>query len=185
MYKIGIIGERDSVLGFMAIGFAVHEAPDAETARTILHSLAKDESYAIIFIVENYAEALVEDIARYKDVPLPAVISIPGRAGSSGYGMAAIKIESAIFMCPFTEQRIGFGLKHEITALIKARPDHFELAIFKEEEGAVRDVVAAAFVIVFGDEWIVVCGKERDGLANRFGEVGRERACADLAVFNL
>ena len=29
MYKIGIIGERDSVLGYMAIGFAVHEAADA------------------------------------------------------------------------------------------------------------------------------------------------------------
>ena len=25
MYKIGIIGERDSVLGFMSLGFSVHE----------------------------------------------------------------------------------------------------------------------------------------------------------------
>ncbi len=98
MYKIGIIGERDSVLGFMAIGFAVHEAPDPATARDILHTLAKDGSYAIIFIVENYAETLAEDIARYKDHPLPAVISIPGRAGSTGYGMAAVKsaVERAV-----------------------------------------------------------------------------------------
>ncbi len=98
MYKIGIIGERDSVLGFMAIGFSVHEAPDAETAREALHALAKDGSYAIIFIVENYAEAIAEDIARYKDVPMPAVITIPGRAGSTGYGMAAIKsaVERAV-----------------------------------------------------------------------------------------
>lgn len=98
MYKIGIIGERDSVLGFMAIGFSVHEAPDAESAGDILHTLAKDGSYAIIFIVENYAEALAEDIARYKDVPMPAVITIPGRAGSTGYGVAAIKsaVERAV-----------------------------------------------------------------------------------------
>ena len=98
MYKIGIIGERDSVLGFMAIGFAVYEAPDAESARDILHTLAKEGSYAIIFIVENYAEAIAEDIARYKDSPLPAVISIPGRAGSDGSGMAAIKsaVERAV-----------------------------------------------------------------------------------------
>ena len=98
MYKIGIIGERDSVLGFMAIGFAVHEAPDAETAGRILHTLAKDDSYAIIFIVENYAEALREDIARYKDLPLPAVVTIPGRAGATGYGMAAMKsaVERAV-----------------------------------------------------------------------------------------
>ncbi len=98
MYKIAIIGDRDSVLGFMAIGFSVHEAPDPATARDILHTLAKDEAYAIIFIVENYAEALAEDIARYKDNPLPAVISIPGRAGSTGYGMAAVKsaVERAV-----------------------------------------------------------------------------------------
>ncbi len=98
MYKIGIIGERDSVLGFMAIGFAVHEAADSNAAREILHRLAKDGSYAIIFIVENYARDLEEDMARYKDSPLPAVITIPGRAGSSGYGMAAIKsaVERAV-----------------------------------------------------------------------------------------
>lgn len=98
MYKMGIIGERDSILGFMAIGFAVHEAPDVDTARALLHRLAKDDGYAIIFIVENYAEALAEDIARYKDVPLPAVVAIPGRAGSTGYGMATIKsaVERAV-----------------------------------------------------------------------------------------
>lgn len=98
MYKIGIIGERDSVLGFMAIGFSVHEAADPEAAREILHALAKEGNYAIIFIVENYAQALAEDIARYKDVPMPAVISIPGRGGSTGYGLAAIKsaVERAV-----------------------------------------------------------------------------------------
>ena len=98
MYKIGIIGERDSVMGFMAIGFAVHEAPDPETAARILHQLARDESYAIIFIVENYAKVISEDIARSKDSPLPAVISIPGREGTDGSGMAAIKsaVERAV-----------------------------------------------------------------------------------------
>ncbi len=98
MYKIGIIGERDSVMGYMAIGFAVHEAADAETAGRILHRLAESGEYAIIFIVENYAQALAGEIAAYKDQPLPAVIVIPGRNGSTGYGMAAIKnaVERAV-----------------------------------------------------------------------------------------
>ncbi len=98
MYKIGIIGDRDSVLCFMAIGFAVHEAPDAATASRILRELAKDESYAIIFVVENYARELGEEIARYKDIPRPAIISIPGKGGSDGSGMAAIKsaVERAV-----------------------------------------------------------------------------------------
>ena len=98
MYKIGIIGERDSVLGFMALGFSVHEAENAETAEEVLRSLVKSGEYAVIFLVEHYAEALSEEIAKYKDLPLPAITVIPGSAGSRGYGMAAIKnaVERAV-----------------------------------------------------------------------------------------
>lgn len=80
MYKIAMIGERDSVLGFMALGFSVREAADVEEARRELHRLAKDPSVAVIFLVENYAAAMEEDVAKYKDQPMPAVIAIPGRA---------------------------------------------------------------------------------------------------------
>ena len=98
MYKIGIIGERDSVLGFMALGFSVHEAENAEAAGTLLGSLVKSGEYAVIFLVEHYAEALSEELAKYKDLPLPAITVIPGSAGSRGYGMAAIKsaVERAV-----------------------------------------------------------------------------------------
>lgn len=98
MYKIGMIGERDSVMGFMALGFSVHEAANAEAAGKLLHALAKDPSYAVIFIVENYAEELEEEIALYKDSPMPAIISIPGRSGSTGYGTESIRsaVERAV-----------------------------------------------------------------------------------------
>ena len=93
MYKIGIIGERDSVLGYMAIGFAVHEAADAAAAGRILRRLAEDDSYAIIFIVENYAAELEAEIAAHRDRPLPAIVTLP-----TGYGMAALKtaVERAV-----------------------------------------------------------------------------------------
>ena len=91
MYKIGIIGERDTVLGYMALGFAVEEAQDAEEAAKKLHAMAKSGSYAVIFITENYAAKIEEDMNRYKDMPLPAVISIPGQGGSTGYGMNSIR----------------------------------------------------------------------------------------------
>ena len=98
MYKIGIIGERDSVLGFMALGFSVHEAQDSSQAKEILHTLAKSGEFAVIYIVENYAVELSEDIARYKDLPLPAITVIPGVKGGNGYGMANIKsaVERAV-----------------------------------------------------------------------------------------
>jgi len=98
MYKIGIIGERDSILGFMALGFSVYEAETSDTAADILRELVKSGEYAIIYIVENYAIALSEEIARYKDMPLPAISVIPGMSGSAGYGMASIKnaVERAV-----------------------------------------------------------------------------------------
>lgn len=98
MYKIGIIGERDSVIGFMALGFSVHEAPDPQKAEEILHSLVKSGEYAVIYIVENYAVLLEEAIAKYKDLPLPAITVIPGVKGTTGYGLANIKtaVERAV-----------------------------------------------------------------------------------------
>ena len=91
MYKIGVIGDRDSVLGFMALGFSVHEAETVEEAAATLKKLARDEDYAILFIVEDYAKELEEEMAKLKNLPTPAVICIPGKNGSEGYGMANMK----------------------------------------------------------------------------------------------
>ncbi len=91
MYKICIIGDRDSVIGFMALGFSVHEAENAAVAGEKLTALAKDPENAIIFIVENYARQLEDKIAKYKDSPMPAIIPIPGKGGSTGYGMENIR----------------------------------------------------------------------------------------------
>ena len=98
MYKIGIIGARDSVLGFMALGFSVHEAASAEEAAKTLHALVKSGEYAVIFLTEDYAAQLEEETNRYKDAPLPAVVSIPGQGGSTGYGMNNIRsaVERAV-----------------------------------------------------------------------------------------
>jgi len=98
MYKIGIIGDRDSVLGFMALGYAVHEAQNAHDAAQKLHSLVKTEEYAVIFVTEELAMKMEDDIAKYKDAPLPAITVIPGSRGGTGYGMANIKsaVERAV-----------------------------------------------------------------------------------------
>ena len=97
MYKIAVLGERDSVLGFKALGLDVFFVEDAEVGRKELHRLAKEE-YAIIYITEQLAQYLGEDIARYKENVTPAVILIPGKTGSLGLGAAALKkaVERAV-----------------------------------------------------------------------------------------
>ena len=56
------------------------------------------DEYAIIYLEENLAEALKADIDRFKDVPRPAVILIPGKDGSLGLGQSALQaaVERAV-----------------------------------------------------------------------------------------
>ena len=98
MHKIGIIGDRDSVLGFMALGFAVHEVSDEIEAAQKITDLVKGGEYAVIFITEDLAIKTEEERAKYKDMPLPAITVIPSSRGTTGYGMANIKsaVERAV-----------------------------------------------------------------------------------------
>ena len=98
MYKIGMIGDRDSVLCFTALGFSVREATNATEAEDALHSMARSGEYATIFVTESLAMQMEESISQYKDAPLPAIISIPGREGSVGYGLNSIRsaVERAV-----------------------------------------------------------------------------------------
>ena len=76
---------------FLALGVTVFEALTPEEAAEQLHLAAKTGEYAVLFIDEALAAAIPEDIARYKDDPLPAITVLPGKDGSKGYGAAAIK----------------------------------------------------------------------------------------------
>lgn len=97
MYKIGVIGDKDSVLGFMAVGFTVFVADDAPSAASALRAAAR-EGYAAVFITEEVAKLIPDEIDRYRSTPLPAVTLIPGKSGSEGLGFANLKksVECAV-----------------------------------------------------------------------------------------
>ena len=99
MLKIAVIGGRDTVIGFRALGLETYPAADAAEAGHILRRLTREnEDYAIIYIEENIAAALEHEISEFKDRPTPAVILIPGREGSMGLGQSALKaaVERAV-----------------------------------------------------------------------------------------
>ncbi len=91
MYKIGIIGATESVTAFLALGVTVFEALTPAEAAEKLHLAAGTGEYAVLFIYEELAAAISEDVARYKDATLPAITVLPGKSGSKGYGAAAMK----------------------------------------------------------------------------------------------
>ena len=97
MYKIAAMGDKDSVLGFKALGLDTYFVETTDEARHTLHQLAK-EDYAIIYVTEQLAANLSADIARYKTEVPPAVILIPGKTGSLGIGAQALQsaVERAV-----------------------------------------------------------------------------------------
>ena len=97
MYKIAVLGDHDSVLGFKALGLDVFPAESVEEAKKTLHRLAK-EDYAVVYLTEQLAQHMGDELARYKDELTPAIILIPGKVGSLGMGMANIKksVERAV-----------------------------------------------------------------------------------------
>ena len=99
MYKVAVIGGRDTIMCFKALGLDVFAADKPEEARKVLRDITGPESnYAIIYISENLAVGIKKEIDKYKDSPMPAIILIPGREGSLGIGKAALQdaVERAV-----------------------------------------------------------------------------------------
>ena len=99
MYKVAVIGGRDTIMCFKALGLDVYAADKPDEAKKVLREITGPESnYAIIYISENLAVGMKKEIDKYKDSPMPAIILIPGREGSLGIGKAALQdaVERAV-----------------------------------------------------------------------------------------
>lgn len=98
MYKkIGVVGDKDSVLAFKALGIDVFPVIDADDARKAIDSCARN-NYAVIFVTEQIAQKVEETVARYNEQMLPAVILIPSNQGSLNIGLKRISdsVEKAV-----------------------------------------------------------------------------------------
>ena len=94
--KIAVLGASDITLAFKAIGMDVYDANSIGEASEKLKLLARN--YSVIFITEDLAMQIEEQIERYRNRTYPAIIPIPSSSGSTGYGVANIKkdVERAV-----------------------------------------------------------------------------------------
>lgn len=99
MYKIAVLGTLDSIYGLAALGLETFPTDQmtVEEAAGCLRKLA-GESYAVIYVTEELQLELKDEIARYKNLMLPAIIPIPGTKNNTGAGMAELKklVEQAV-----------------------------------------------------------------------------------------
>ena len=79
MYKIGVMGGRETVMGFKALGLDVFPVDSADEARYTLRRITSGESeYAILYLEENLAAELSHEIDRFKDSPTPERAALGG-----------------------------------------------------------------------------------------------------------
>lgn len=90
MYKVGILGHESSVLPYMASGFLIFSAENKDATLTGLNYLV-EKNCAIIFVTEELMTYVSDEISKYKNSPIPAIIAIPGANGTFGYGTESIR----------------------------------------------------------------------------------------------
>ena len=97
MYKIAAIGDRDSVLGFKALGLETIFADTAEEARVAIQRLAASDC-AVIYLTEQLAKEIPKEVDRYTNAVRPSIILIPGKTGSLGIGIENVNrtVEKAV-----------------------------------------------------------------------------------------
>ena len=97
MYKIAVMGDRDSIYGYATLGLEIFPVADEKQGSKTLHNLAQN-GYAVIYITENLASKIGEDIDKYRFMQLPAIILIPGVFGNTGEGINAVRrsVEKAV-----------------------------------------------------------------------------------------
>ncbi|MBO4554940.1 MAG: V-type ATP synthase subunit F [Clostridia bacterium] len=93
---IAIVGDKDSVLAFKAIGVDVFPVENEMQARDKVHTLARN--YSVIFVTEQVALWIEMLIKRYQARPYPVIVPIPSAEGNKGLGLMGIKanVEKAI-----------------------------------------------------------------------------------------
>lgn len=97
MYRVAVMGDRDSIYGFAALGLDTYPVSEKEEAVRVLKKVAEGQ-YAVIYITESLQAELGNEIDRYTTDYLPAIIPIPGVFGNTGKGMYNVKksVERAV-----------------------------------------------------------------------------------------
>ncbi len=97
MYRIAVMGDRDSIYGFAAVGLDIFPVESTKEALSKLKHMA-DSGYAIVYVTEGIFTALAEELGPFLERQIPALIPIPGLYGNTGIGIQNVSrsVERAV-----------------------------------------------------------------------------------------
>lgn len=97
MYRVAAIGDSDSIYGFAAVGVKIFPTDSPAEAGRLVRSLSESD-YAVLYITEELAAGIEEELDAYRDRPVPIIVPIPGISGNTGMGMKSVSksVERAV-----------------------------------------------------------------------------------------
>jgi V/A-type H+/Na+-transporting ATPase subunit F len=88
--RTAFIGDADSVLGFRALGVETYSPESASGAVEIFRKLVKEKA-AVIMITEDMLDHLKGEVDQVVNLPVPAIVVLPGVSGSRHTGEDTIR----------------------------------------------------------------------------------------------
>jgi V/A-type H+-transporting ATPase subunit F len=88
--NVAVIGDKDSILCFRAIGVLTFPLSEPAEASGAVRRLVQ-EKVSVIFITEQLAQGMMDLIEELGRMSTPSVVLIPNNQGSLGLGMERIQ----------------------------------------------------------------------------------------------
>jgi V/A-type H+-transporting ATPase subunit F len=90
--KIAVIGDRDTVTGFRLVGVSECATPKTpDETRDFLYKFFRDPNMGLVIITEPLAAEVEDTIVELSQSPVPVILLISDRTGSTGTYEAVLK----------------------------------------------------------------------------------------------
>lgn len=97
MSNIAIIGEKELIFGFNLLGFKLFPVNNFTEAKDALEKCTK-ENFKIIFITDNIAELIIDEIEKIQVISPNSICILPNRSESSELSLKLLRknVEKAV-----------------------------------------------------------------------------------------
>ena len=90
MHRIAVVGEKDSIYGFAALGLEVFSVKDTQEAKVVVKRLIND-NVAVIYLTESIIADIYDDLLRIAGDKLVSIIPIPSLLSDTKIGMESLR----------------------------------------------------------------------------------------------